>query len=77
MLKLKKTMDPNVEPIRSIGLKAMNRPKSQNSNTGHDGALSNRNFVPNEAQLMLLNFEQPELGNGPKTKKCPRNFLFI
>jgi hypothetical protein len=47
-------MDPNFEPLRSIGAMAMMWPKSQNSSLGHDGALSIRNFVRNEDQLIFL-----------------------
>jgi hypothetical protein len=53
----------------------MNRPKSQNSNTGHDE--QNRKFVRNEAQLIILSFEQLELGNWPKTKKSDATFHIL
>jgi hypothetical protein len=53
MLMLKKLMNPNFEPIRSIGLMAMIRPKVQNFKYGHDGALSIRNSALNQAQLII------------------------
>jgi hypothetical protein len=69
MLMLKKLMDPNFEPLRSMGSMAMIRPKSQNTSMRHDGAISIRNLVRNKAQLIISLFI-----NRPTTKKCAPYF---
>jgi hypothetical protein len=77
-------MDPNFQPLRSIGLMAMIRPKSPNSNIGMMMVgierASIRNFALNQAQLHK-NFSYSSADQQPKivlpTSVGSRNFLFI
>jgi hypothetical protein len=53
MLLLKKPMDPNFEPLRSIGFNGDDPAKVSKFKFSHDGALSIRNFALNQAQLII------------------------
>jgi hypothetical protein len=53
MLMLKKPMDPNFEPLRSIGFNGLDPAKVPKFKYRHDGALSIRNFALNLAQLII------------------------
>jgi hypothetical protein len=56
MLMLKKPMDPNLEPLCSMGSMAMIRPESQSTSICHDGALSIRKLILNKAKLIISLF---------------------
>jgi hypothetical protein len=53
MLMLKKPMDPNFEPLSSIGFNGHDPAKAQKFKNMH-GALSIKNFALNQAQLFLI-----------------------
>jgi hypothetical protein len=53
MLVLKKPMNSNFEPLRSIGFNGHDPAKVQKFKYRHDGALSIRNFALNQAQLII------------------------
>jgi hypothetical protein len=49
-------LDPNFK-VQCTHWSNGHDPKSKNSNIGHDGPILFRNFVLNEAQLIILSFE--------------------
>jgi hypothetical protein len=79
MLMFKKPMDPNFEPLRSIGFNGHYPSIVPKFNHRHDGALSIRNIALNQAQLIISHI----LVNWPTAKKCAPyfrgtwNFLFF
>jgi hypothetical protein len=53
MLMLKKSMNPNFRPLRSIGLNGHHPAKVQKFKYRHDCALSIKMFALNQAQLII------------------------
>jgi hypothetical protein len=53
MLVLKKPMDPNFKPLRSIDFNGHYPAKVRKFKYRHDGALSIRNFELKQAQLLI------------------------
>jgi hypothetical protein len=56
---LKKPMDPNFEPIRSIGFNGHHPSKVPKFKYRHDGTLSNRNFTLNNFSYLSTD-QQPK-----------------